>query len=88
MNNFTNQQMTDVLTYIYIKHPEEGSIDHLCHLDKKEFLNKTGLSADEARGILSELQSKGLLLFESENSLKFYVVPFEKLYDFIRSGNF
>lgn len=88
MNNFTDQQMTDVLTYIYINHPEEGSIGHLCHLDKKEFLDKTGLSDDGARRILSELQSKGLLLLKPESHLTFEFVPFEELYDFIRSGGF
>lgn len=88
MNNFTEQQITAALAYIYINHPKEDRIGHLCHLDKKDFLKQTGFSVSEAKMFLSELQSKGLLLLKSESSMSFDFVPFEELYDFIYSGGF
>lgn len=88
MSNLTSSQKNDVLTYIYINHPEEEHVDHLCHIKKKDLLNRTGLSNGEVRESLAELQSKGLLLLKSENSLVFDFVPFQELYDFIRSGGF
>lgn len=88
MSNLSCSQKNDVLAYIYINHPEADHTDHLCHLDKKDLLNRTGLSNGEVRETLAELQSKGLLLLKLESSLTFDFIPFEELYDFIRSGGF
>lgn len=88
MSNLSNSQKNGVLSYIYINHPKEDHIGHLCFAPKSDLKERTGLTVDEIRETFNLLQSKGLLVLESENFYGFRFFPNEELYDFMYSGGF
>ncbi len=64
MSNLSNSQKNGVLLYIYINHPKEDHIGHLCFAPKSDLKERTGLTVDEIDEKLNELKMYKIVTYQ------------------------